>query len=34
MDYYKVKAGGKFVDKLNLVEKLREKTGLAGRNLI
>ena len=28
MDYYKVKAGGKFVDKLNLVEKLREKTGI------
>lgn len=28
MDYYKVKAGGKFVDKLKLVEKLREKTGI------
>lgn len=26
MDYYKVKVGGKFVDKLKLVEKLREKT--------
>lgn len=28
MNYYKVKAGGKFVDKLKLVEKLREKAGI------
>ena len=28
MGYYEVKAGGKFVDKLKLVEKLREKTGI------
>lgn len=28
MNYYKVKAGGKFVDNLKLVEKLREKTGI------
>ena len=28
MGYYEVKAGGKCVDKLKLVEKLREKTGI------